>query len=174
MKNLYLLRHAKSSRDDPSLGDFDRPLSPRGREAAPALGRYLAAEGIQPALVLCSAARRARETLALVLPWLAGECVIHVERALYEAGSRELLRRVRALEPGAPSAMIVGHNPTLEELARSLTGAGSRALRDRLAVKFPTGALAAFSFPVDAWSEVAPGAGSLTRLVAPRELEVGC
>ena len=73
MKTLLLLRHAKSDWGNPSQGDFDRPLSARGREAAPLMGAYLAQQGLRPDLVLCSAAARARQTCDLVLRALGGD-----------------------------------------------------------------------------------------------------
>src|ERR1044071_581082 len=104
MRRLYLLRHAKSSWDDESLADHDRPLSGRGRRAADAIGRHLRAEGIEPELVLCSSAARARETLARI--GLTGD----VERDLYGASATELLARVRELPRSLESVLMIGHN----------------------------------------------------------------
>jgi phosphohistidine phosphatase len=122
MPTLYLLRHAKSSWDDPGLADHDRPLAPRGLRNAEVLAAHLRAARIVPGLVLCSTARRARETLAAVLPAFAGETEILVERGLYGASADELLERLHAVPEAVGSAMVVAHNPGLEELASRLAG----------------------------------------------------
>ena len=86
-KTLYLLRHAKSSWDDPELADHDRPLAPRGLRNIAALAAHVRAKGISPSLILCSSAQRARETLAGVLPALDTEVEILIEDGLYGAGA---------------------------------------------------------------------------------------
>src|SRR5262245_5412800 len=116
MKRLYLLRHAKSSWDDESLADHDRPLSARGRRAADAIGTYLREHGIEPELILCSSSTRTRETLARI--GLDGE----IERDLYGASASELLARVSELPPSLGSVMLIGHNPGMHDLALGLTG----------------------------------------------------
>jgi phosphohistidine phosphatase len=120
MGPLYLLRHAKSSWDDPALADHDRPLSTRGRRNAATLAEHVRREGIAPALVLCSTAARARETLAVVLPAIDVEAEIRLEDALYGASADELLDRLRSVPETAGSVLVVGHNPTLEDLAARL------------------------------------------------------
>ncbi len=160
-RRLLLLRHAKSSWDDPSLADHDRPLAPRGRKAAKRIGAYLRSEQIEVGLVLCSSARRARETLERVDP--PGEVVI--EPALYGASASQLLMRVHRLPDDLYDAMLVGHNPALEDLTTALARPGTELAGH----KFPTGALAtlAFSGP---WPTLAPGEATLTAFVRPREL----
>jgi phosphohistidine phosphatase len=123
MGTLYLLRHAKSSWDDPELADHDRPLASRGRRNAAALAEHLRAERIVPELILCSTAQRARETLAAVLPALDGESEILVERDLYGASAEKLLDRLHAVRKPVWSVMVVAHNPGLEDLAARLAGA---------------------------------------------------
>ena len=157
---LLLLRHAKSSWDDPTLDDHDRPLAPRGRKAAKLMSEHLREERIPVSLVLCSSARRARETVALVKP--GGE--LNVEHGLYAASADQLLDRVRSLPLEAATVMIVGHNPGLQELA-------ARLVRDpgALTGKFPTGALATLSF-AGPWSSLSFGDAALEAFVRPREL----
>jgi phosphohistidine phosphatase len=167
-KRLYLLRHAKSSWDDPDVADHERPLAPRGRRAAKAMARHLEREGVAPALVLCSSSRRTRETLDRIAGGLAAEPEALVEGDLYAAGAGDLLARLRALPDDVESVMLIGHNPGIEELALRLAGAG--ADRDRMASKFPTGALATLTFE-GSWRGLAPGAASLTGFVRPRDLE---
>lgn len=163
MPRLWVLRHAKSSWDDPSLDDRDRPLAPRGRRACEALRRHCAANAVLPEVVLCSSATRARETLEALLGVL-GDPEVRVEDGLYLAGAHGWLTRLRGLD--AESALIVGHNPGLQELVVSLVRPGP--LRDRAAAKLPTGALA--TLELDEWHELRPGAADLLDLVTPREL----
>src|SRR5262245_6241843 len=116
MKHLYLLRHAKSSWKDTSLPDHDRPLAGRGRRAAKAIAGHLREQGIEPELVLCSTARRARETLERIEPAL-GASALCLEDELYAAGAPALLERLRSVPDPVGSVMLIGHNPALEELA---------------------------------------------------------
>jgi len=162
-KRLHLLRHAKSSWDDPGLADHDRPLAPRGRSAAARIGRHLREAGIEPALVLCSSARRAQETLALLE--LRGP--VSVEAELYGASVQTLLARVRRTPEQLPSLMLIGHNPAIEGLATLL--AAEAPLRIAMAAKFPTGALATLAFGVG-WGELRWGTAELTAFVRPRDL----
>ena len=134
MGTLYVLRHAKSSWDDPELADHDRPLAPRGRRNAEALAAHVSREGIAPELVLCSTALRARETLAILLPALEGEAEIRLEDGLYGAATEQLLVRLRAVTEDAGSVLLVGHNPGLEALV-------SRLARDDAPDRLPTAAL---------------------------------
>src|SRR4051794_15493439 len=110
-RQLLLLRHAKSSHDDPDLADHDRPLASRGRRAAAAMGRYMRGHDLRPALVLCSSAVRARKTLDGVADGLEASPELRIESELYEASPRGLLERLRRIDEAVPSAMLVGHNP---------------------------------------------------------------
>jgi phosphohistidine phosphatase len=150
MKRLYLLRHAKSSWDDPELADHERPLSARGRRAADAIGAHMREHGIEPQLVLCSSATRTRETLARI--GLSGE----IEPGLYGASASELLARVRELPPSLESVLLIGHNPGIHDVALALTGAPG---------KYPTGALA--TIELAGWTA---GSGRMIDFVRPREL----
>ena len=163
MKRLHILRHAKSSWDDPDLPDHERPLAPRGEKAAVRIAEHVRAAGIAPELVLCSTALRARQTLAALLSALPGEAEIRVEGRLYGAGVADVLERLREVDEDVGSVLVVGHNPTLHELALVLTG------REDELDRFPTGALASVTFAAP-WVELAAGAGELESLVIPREL----
>jgi phosphohistidine phosphatase len=166
-KRLFVLRHAKSSWDDPGLDDHDRPLAPRGRRAASALAAHVRDEGIDPALVLCSAARRTRETLEGVSP--PGEWVIEPE--LYGASADDLLTRLRQVPEEVAAVMVIGHNPALQMLVLRLTsrGDGAHGLLEDVQRKFPTGALATLEFD-RAWSAAAPGCATLVSYVRPKQL----
>ncbi|MEZ5100944.1 MAG: histidine phosphatase family protein [Thermoleophilia bacterium] len=169
MRTLLLLRHAKSSWDDPTFDDHERPLSPRGRRAAAALARHVERAGLAPDLVLCSSARRARQTLGLLLDGLAGEATILVEDGLYAAEAAELLERLREVDDADATVLVIGHNPGIQELAVYLAATG--APLPRVAERLVTGALAELELAVDHWTELAEGCGHLASLVLPRELD---
>jgi phosphohistidine phosphatase len=167
-RTLYLLRHAKSSWDDPDLADVERPLAPRGRRAAATMARHVRMQGFAPELVLCSPSVRTRDTLERVAAGFARAPRVEIVDDLYQASAAELLARLRVLPDELGSAMLVGHHPALPELALALAGSGP--MRDQIAEKFPTGALAtlAVSGP---WHELTPGNARLVAFVKPRELE---
>jgi phosphohistidine phosphatase len=168
MKTLLLLRHAKSAWDRP-VPDHDRPLAPRGRRAAPAMGRHLAARGIVPDAVLCSTAQRTRQTWEGMASEL-GHPRVEWRREIYEASPSDLLDVVRGVGDGVERLMVVGHNPGLHRLALSLTGSGETGLRQRLREKFPTAALAVLELDSDAWAVVEPGTAALVHYVRPKDL----
>ena len=168
MKLLYLLRHAKSSWAQTGLDDRDRPLAPRGRRSARRMARFLADQRVSPALVLCSPALRARETLELVRPGLPEAVRVLVEEGLYGADVRALLRRLRRLPETASTVMVVGHNPGLQELAGELASRGADL--DRLRARFPTAALAVLTVSAAKWREMTFGEAELVDLVEPKRL----
>jgi phosphohistidine phosphatase len=169
MRRVYLLRHAKSSWKDSSLADRDRPLAGRGRRAAAAIADHLEAEGIRPDLVLCSPARRTRETLERLETALGDRVEVRFEEALYGASEIELLARLRALPPEVSSVMLIGHNPGLEDLALALASTGDGLARMR--EKYPTGALATIDLPADEWDAIEADTGELVAYVRPRDLD---
>jgi phosphohistidine phosphatase len=168
MKRLYLLRHAKSSWKDTSLPDHDRPLAGRGRRAAKAIARHMREHGIEPELVLCSTARRARETLERIEPALDTRAV-QVEPDLYAASAHALLARLRSIPDTVESVMVIGHNPGLQELALELARPASAV--SELATKYPTAALATLAFRASSWQELDRDTAELVELVRPRDLE---
>jgi len=168
MKQLLLLRHAKSSWDDPDLDDFDRPLAQRGLKAAQLIGRELAARDWLPDQVLVSSALRTRDTWRLVAAELPAHPRVVFAEALYEASAADILSQIRLVEPSSGCLAVVGHNPGLEDLAKQLTGPGSETkARRRLEEKFPTAALARFVFDGD-WSGLS--SGRLTHCLRPKDL----
>jgi phosphohistidine phosphatase len=162
VKTLLLLRHAKSSWKHPELADHDRPLKKRGRRDAPRMGRLIVSEGIVPGLILSSTAVRARETAEAVSA-VCGEAVqLRLLRDLYHADAEDCAVLLRALPDGEDRVMLVGHNPTMEELLEALTG-----VRETL----PTAALARIELSVETWSELGPNRSArLVRIWRPREL----
>jgi phosphohistidine phosphatase len=166
MKRLHLLRHAKSSWDDPALPDHDRLLSRRGEEAGGKLAAWIAEHGPAPQLVLCSTALRARRTLELVLPSL-DEPVVAYEEGLYHAPVETLVARVATLDDALDDVLLVGHNPGLHDLALRLSTGSPE--RQRIAAKLPTGALVTVALG-PAWAAARRGGGRLVAVTLPREL----
>ncbi|GAB4363212.1 MAG: histidine phosphatase family protein [Kiloniellaceae bacterium] len=175
MPELLVLRHAKSDWQDAGLDDFDRPLAPRGLKAAPRMGRYLRDLGLQPDLVLCSPARRARETLDLLLTALASTPEIGYLKTLYLAPPSRLLAVLRRQSLDCGRILLIGHNPGLHHLALALArdpaGRLQGAAAQRLAEKFPTAALARFR--VRAWDTLGEAPAVLEAFVRPRDLPDG-
>lgn len=172
-KRLFLLRHAKSSREDPLLDDFDRPLNKRGQRAAHAMAEWLAARSLHPDLVFCSAAARTRETLAAVRPALGATPEIRVERRLYLADAETILDVLGTLDesPEPPAqVMVIGHNPGLEDLALRLVPPGEIETRRRIATKFPTCAFLDLSFAVDDWADIGSMRASLNAYLVPTDI----
>ncbi|MGE5260739.1 MAG: SixA phosphatase family protein [Actinomycetota bacterium] len=170
MLTLSLLRHAKSSWNNPALPDQDRPLATRGVTDAPLMGRAMAERGIDPDLVLCSSARRTRDTLALVLPELKVEPEVVYSDELYHPSPAEMLEILRDAPPSASRLLIVGHNPEIQAFALDLVGSGPKHYRDRLEEKFPTAGLAVINFTSGTWKGVTVNSGSLNLFLSPKEV----
>ena len=166
-KQLLLLRHAKSSWEDPELADHDRPLAPRGRRAAKLIAKHLRRQGIASELVLCSSAARTRETLELITPALGEDVPVRIEDELYAASEQVQLERVRAVADGIESLLLIGHNPGIQQLALLLAGGGENVAA--LARKYPTAALTTLEFN-GRWRELGEGRAELTGFVTPKEL----
>jgi phosphohistidine phosphatase len=162
---LYLLRHAKSSWDQPGLEDHERPLTRRGQQAALDMAAYLRRHEIQPTAVLCSTAERATQTLAALE--LTGET--SYEDGLYGADASRLMARLRLLPEAYTSVMVVGHNPGLQELALGLVREAAPLVMSELQNNLPTGTLVALSLERP-WSALAKQSAALEALVPPRDL----
>ena len=170
-RTLLLLRHAKSSWDDRTLEDHERPLNKRGLRDAPRIGEWLRAEGLRPDLVLCSDAVRTRATLTLVLAALGGPAPrIVLEPRLYLADAAVLLAELARIEAGVHCCMMIGHNPGLQALALDLAGQGDGADLAALADKLPTAGLAVIDLDIPEWRTLRSGIGRLSRFVRPRHL----
>jgi len=186
MPTLYLLRHAKSSWDAPTLHDHDRPLAPRGIRACAVIADHLREQAIAPDLVLCSTAVRARRTLEGVLDGFARPPRIEYEASIYEASAATLIDLLRhlpaarlqtaALPAGGRShdepeaVMLIGHQPGIGDLAAGLAASGARLAE--LEGKFPTAALATLELDRP-WPDLEPGCASLVAFVKPKELARG-
>ena len=146
MKTLFLVRHAKSSKDDPTLVDRDRPLADRGRKEAPKMGKRLAKRDVKPDLVVSSPALRALTTAQLITAEIGYERKdIVVDDRLYASSADGLLAVIRALDKKFDRVMLVGHNPEFTELAHRLSID---------IVDLPTCAVAEFRFDTNKWSDV--------------------
>jgi len=164
MHQLLLLRHAKSSWDDPKLADRERPLSKRGRRTAVRMRSALRELGLVPDVILVSPSRRTLETLAALEPWDDAPVVEQVD-ALYLATAPQLLAALQTVNETVRSVMLIGHNPGMHELAAQLAGGSS----ERLAAGFPTAALAEFSVGTQ-WRQLNQAGTRLVRFVTPKDL----
>jgi phosphohistidine phosphatase len=172
-KRLFLLRHAKSSWDDPFVQDFDRDLNKRGRKAARALAKWLENKDFSPDLVLCSAAARTRQTLDLVQAGFGGQPEISIEKRLYLAEADALRRRLAELDKATPvpaAVLLIGHNPGLAEFALELIPPAETDTRARIQAKFPTCALVALRFLGD-WGAIGPARATLETYRIPADNE---
>lgn len=167
---LILLRHAKSDWNAPGLADFDRPLSPRGHAAAPIVGSNLAEHQLNPHRILCSTARRTRETLAHILPSIGGEVDIQLLDAMYEQSENDYAGLIRRFGGEAPTLLLVGHNPATEETAMRLSETPNGPICADMRQKFPTAAYAYLEFAIDSWSDLSYGSGRLISFIKPRDL----
>ena len=161
-RRLMLLRHAKS--DWPDVPDHDRPLAKRGKHDAPLVGRWLRDHGYLPEVVICSDARRTRQTWKLVARELGGSPQVRFDPRAYAASELTLLYLARELPAACRSALMIGHNPDLSDLASSLVEPDGRGM------SFPTAAVAVLEFDGD-WPSLAPGRARLLAFTTPATLQ---
>jgi phosphohistidine phosphatase len=162
MRTLYLIRHAKSSWKDETLPDFERPLKSRGREAAEQMGRFLASKKVTVAALISSPSVRTRQTIDLILRHVQLGVEPQFDQRIYEASLRTLVQVLLEIPDDKKSAMLVGHNPGMEELLAFLT---------RESRHMPTCALAKISIDGSSWQEAGRGAGKLEWFVTPKDLD---
>jgi phosphohistidine phosphatase len=158
MKTVHLLRHAKSDWSDAGVADHDRPLNRRGKQARRVIAEHVKDWKVD--LVVCSTAQRARATAKPVVAALG--CPVRYDDALYEATPGTLLTVVHELDDANDAVMLVGHNPTMEDLTELLCARSP---------EYPTAALGTITFAVDHWRDVAPGRGTLAGFVTPASLD---
>lgn len=172
MKRLTLLRHAKSSWDDPVSRDFDRPLNKRGARAALTIGQYARDHGMHFDHLIASPAVRVVETLDHFLEGYGKPVEVNWDRRIYLASSATLMDVLREAPDEAESLLLVGHNPGMEDLILSLVpDDGSSALRDDVEVKFPTASLAVMEVKLDRWENLGADSASLASFTRPRDLD---
>jgi phosphohistidine phosphatase len=168
---LMLLRHAKSDKAEPGLGDRQRGLNPRGRKDAPKIGAYMTHHGLLPDLVLLSPARRARETWEGVVKAFSRVPTVDHDERIYESGADAILRVIKETDASVQTLLVVGHNPGLHDTARLLIAAGDVEARERLNEGLPTAGLAVIDFAGNDWRKLHAHGGRLERFVTPRSLE---
>jgi phosphohistidine phosphatase len=173
MKRLLLLRHAKSSWAEPAQSDSDRALSPRGVREAAIIADSVAATRPAPDRILCSHARRTRETLAALLPVLNAAPDITISQTLYNEAGADYISSIEEMSGDADVVLLIGHNPTIHVTALTLCGGGKDESRALLAAKYPPGSLAILDFQIADWTELAPGTGTLMDFICPRDLDTG-
>jgi phosphohistidine phosphatase len=163
VKELLLLRHAKSDWNAEFGRDHDRPLAPRGRAAAKLIGRFLKQVNCVPDLVITSSASRAQTTAKLAASAGGWRNRLIVADELYDTSTTVVVHLISAQAPEVERLMLVGHNPTWEETAGLLSGGGK--------IRLPTAAVACIRIPILTWSEVAARHGTLQWLVTPKLLK---
>lgn len=166
MKTLILIRHAKSSWNDPALDDFDRPLNERGKRDAPRMGKRLKEKRITPDLMLSSPARRAFSTakkIAKVLKYKKDN--IKTERRLYHADEEIILDVIKSVKDKHQVVLVFGHNPGLTEFVNTLQDTGEEI--DNI----PTCGIAAFQININSWSELSWGKGKMIFFDYPKSRE---
>ena len=163
MKTILVLRHAKSSWDDPDCADHDRPLNKRGEKDAPWMGKLLKKAKLLPDLIICSTAKRARKTVEAVADKAGYKGEIQYTGDFYMADPEDYLKALQNVSDECDCVMVVGHNPGMQELVSELSG------RDET---FPTAALAQLRLPIQHWRELDDQTrGELVNLWRPKELK---
>ena len=169
MKQLYILRHAKS--DYPAgTDDHERPLNKRGEKACKLMGKYIQENNIAPQAILCSDATRTTQTAKNIMRAAGIQNPISFSKTLYLATPGEILKEIAKVDDSIESVLIVAHNPGVEQLARLLTAAGDAESIARLKEKYPTAALACFSIDATSWKEINPASGNLDKFITPKML----
>jgi phosphohistidine phosphatase len=163
MKTLLIQRHAKSSWKGGGLTDLERPLSRRGKEDAPRMAQFLRERGLLPELILCSTAKRARQTARRSVAAGRFDCEIEPKREIYDADRpQELVALLRTVPDDLSRIMLVGHNPCLEEFVEALTA---------VPTSLPTAAVAQIELEIASWADLELGGrGRLAAVWRPREL----
>ena len=170
MKRLHILRHAKSSWAEPGLQDFDRVLNKRGQWQLQALSKWFETAPFKPQHVLCSAARRTLDTFEGIAAAL-DHPKLQTERLLYNGGTDDYLDILSAIDDSVQSLMLIGHNPTCDDLARYLTKPSSPAAQKLMERHFGTATMAIFDFDGSGWDNLAAASCSLVQLLRPKELD---
>ena len=162
MRDLLLLRHAKSSWKDSDLADFERPLNERGRKAAALLGLYIARENVGIDLIISSPAVRARQTIELVLRSAKRSVELRFDQLIYEASPTRLLEIISQIEDERQSVLLVGHNPGMEDLLALLVGGEQH---------MATASLASVLVHSKKWDKVAGAKCELKSFVKAKDLK---
>ncbi|MEJ7849337.1 MAG: histidine phosphatase family protein [Pyrinomonadaceae bacterium] len=160
MKNLYILRHAKSSWEQPGIADFDRALNHRGLVATPFMGELIARKEYLPDLIISSPAKRAMQTAVIVKESSGSNAELRFDERIYEASPQALRQVVSEVGEETNSAMIVGHNPGIEGFIKYLTDKSE---------PMPTAAFVSITLNIDRWSDLSADCGDLQEIIRPKE-----
>ncbi|WP_298853760.1 histidine phosphatase family protein [uncultured Ruegeria sp.] len=161
-RTLILTRHAKSSWDNPELGDHERPLNKRGRKSAPAVAAWLRDHGWLPDEVLSSTSTRTRETWDR-MGLQADKVCFH--GTLYHAGSESMLQELSGATE--PTVLMLGHNPGIADFANRLVRQPPDHMRF---FDYPSCATTVMTFDINSWSEIQWHTGTVLGFTIPREL----
>ena len=170
MRHLMILRHAKTERAGPGERDRDRELTKRGRGDAAAIATYMAHNDLMPDLALVSPSRRTQQTWDILAAGFPRTPRRSNEDRIYNAGTGDLLALI-AETSGAPSLLVIGHNPGLHDLSLQLVASGDVKMHARLLEKLPTSGLVVIDLAVDKWSQLRPQSGRLVHYMTPRLLD---
>lgn len=167
MKYVLLLRHAKSSWDDPTLEDFDRPLAKRGLKDAPKMGAFVRKAGYRPDLIISSTAERARQTSKLFSAEAdLDEDAIQWNREFYYGSASDYLEASKQCDDEIETVLLVGHNPKMEETVSLICGNGRSYI-----ARMPTAALVCIEHPAASWEQLRAGTGRMKWMVIPKLLK---
>jgi phosphohistidine phosphatase len=167
---LLVLRHAKSEKAEPGMPDRARRLNARGERDAATIGLYIGRHGLVPDLALVSAAQRTRETWEQIAATLSTPPAPVFEERLYNAGGNAIFALIRQIDGSARTLLLIGHNPGLHDLARTLIASGDVEARERLNEGLPTAGLVVIDFAAENWRKLHQHGGRLERFVTPRSL----
>jgi phosphohistidine phosphatase len=174
VKTLLILRHAKSDWGDPERADFDRPLVQRGLNDAPLMGEVLARFDCRPDLILSSPALRARQTAELAARACGYARSIQWEDAFYGGGSRDVMAALQRLPDTVERPLVVGHNPTLEQVASSLVWPSGSDWEGESVMRIPAAGLVCLDVDITAWAALEPGAGLVRWFLIPKLVKAIC
>ncbi len=163
MKRLILIRHAKSSRDNPEQDDFERPLNSRGLNDAPMMAERFLAKGILPDLIISSPALRSKATAEFFAEVLGIEKKkIHTDKHFYERGAKYISKTIREMNNSVTSLMIFAHNPDVTSLASYYTGEYFSSV--------PTCGMVCIEFDIDDWKKVEDENGAVVFYEFPKQI----
>lgn len=171
MRRLHLFRHAKTEAAAPGQQDRARALIERGRNEAGRIGAYMATHALIPDKVLLSPAARVQETWQYLATCLKPPQGTATLERIYGGSAPDLLAIIKDTDPAIQSMMIVGHNPTLQDVGLLLIATGDIDAREALREKLPTAGLVVIDFPFDDWRKVHPQSGRIERFVTPKSIE---
>ncbi|AYJ80069.1 phosphohistidine phosphatase [Aliarcobacter cryaerophilus ATCC 43158] len=160
MKELILIRHSKSSWDNPFLEDFDRPLNKRGEKNAPFIAKILKQKGLTPDLIISSPSKRTKQTLDFFLKEFDFKNEIIFEESIYEAPFENLLKVIKNIDDRYKTIFLFGHNPGLNDLVAFLLGSFEENI--------PTSGVLKINFDIKKWENIKEKIGILEFFIYPK------